>query len=136
MLKVKSKSRVNGLSSVRHTDQTRNIMFEELKVENESDFIRRAIVYFAQQNGFGDKPIAQPDYIDIHRWTKIRALDLNSFVQINGKMVKARGDRGVDYTFLYAFWFLRSLEKYEYVPYAELQRLAIIKYGTKMITEK
>ncbi len=136
MVKIKSKSRANGLPSIRHTEQTQNIMFVQLGIENDSDFIRKSIVHLAQKNGFLEKPTAQPSYISIDKWTMIRQLDLNSFIQKNGKMVRARGDRSVDYTYLYAFWFLHSLEKYKYAHYAELQRRAIIEYGTKMIAEK
>ncbi len=136
VIMTKSQSRVNGLSSVRHTGRTYSIMFTELKVENESDFIRKAIVYFAQENGFGDKPVTLPSYIDIDRWTKIRSLDLKSFMQKNGKMIKSRGDRGVDYTYLYAFEFLRSLAEFKHVGTAKLQRLAIIDYGVMMLIKE
>ncbi len=136
MVKIKSKSRANGLSSIRHTEETQDIMFIQLKVENDSDFIRKAIVHLAQKNGFLEKPTTQPAYISIDKWTMIRQLDLSSFIQKNGKMVGSRGDRSVDYTYLYAFWFLHSLEKYQHAHYAELQRCAIIDYGTKMIAEK
>lgn len=136
MVKIKSKSRANGLSSIRHTEETQNIMFIQLGIENDSDFIRKSIVHLAQKNGFLEKPTTQPAYISTDKWTIIRQLDLSSFIQKNGKTVRARGNRGVDYTYLYAFWFLRSLEKYQHAHYAELQRCAIIDYGTKMIAEK
>ncbi len=136
MVKVKSQSRANGLSSIRHTKETQGIMFVQLEIENDSDFIRKSIVHLAQKNGFTDKPIIQPSYITMDKWIRIRELDLRSFIQINGKMVKARGDRGVDYTYLYAFWYLRSIPEYKHPTSAELQRLAIIDYGTKMVAEK
>ncbi len=136
MVKIKSKSRANGLSSIRHTKETQNIMFVQLGIENDSDFIRKSIVHLAQKNGFLEKPTTQPAYIDMDKWSKIRQLDLNSFIQKNGKTVKARGYRGVDYTYLYAFWFLRSIPEYKHPTSAELQRLAIVDYGTNMIAEK
>ena len=128
---AKSQSRVNGLSSVRHTDKTRSI-FDQLKVTNDSDFLRKAVVYLAQKNGFKDRPSIRPDYIDTEKWSKIEQLYTNSFILKNGKAVKSRGERGVDYTYLYAFLYLRSTLEYRHATSAELQRLAIIDYGIKM----
>ncbi len=128
----KSQCRVNGLSSVRHTDQTRGI-FNQLKITNDSDFLRKAIVHLAQKNGFDGKPDIRPYYIDVMKWIKIEQLYEKSFAQKNGEMVKSRGKRGVDYTYLYAFLYLRSTLEYRHPTSAELQRLAIIDYGTEMI---
>ncbi len=126
---------MNGLSSVRHTDETRSI-FDQLEITNDSDFLRKAIVHLAQKNGFEGKPNLRPYYVGVDKWLKIEQLYEKSFTQKNGETIKSRGKRGVDYTYLYAFWFLHSLEKYKYVKYAVLQCVAIVDYGTKMIAEK
>ncbi len=124
--------RVNGLSSVRHTEETRSI-FDQLEITNDSDFLRKAIVHLAQGNGFEGKPDLRPYYIDVVRWAKIEQLYTKSFAQKNGETIKSRGKRGVDYTYLYAFLYLRSTLEYKHPTSAELQRLAIIDYGKKMI---
>ncbi len=124
--------RVNGLSSVRHIPETRSI-FDQLKITNDSDFLRKAIVHLAEKNGFDGKPDLRPYYIDVAKWAKIEQLYTKSFAQKNGEMIKSRGKRGVDYTYLYAFLYLRSTLEYRHPTSAELQRLAIIDYGAEMI---
>ncbi len=131
----KNQCRVNGLSSVRHTEKTRNI-FDQLEITNDSDFLRKAIVHLAQKNGFEGKPSLRPYYVGVDRWSKIEQLYEKSFAHKNGETIKSRGKRGVDYTYLYAFLYLRSTLEYKHPTSAELQRLAIIDYGTEMIAEK
>jgi len=144
---VKDHARVYGLSSFRHTVKTRGI-FNSLRIENKiknededdfnkSDFIRKSIMHLAQKNGFKDKPSEQPNYISTNKWNEIEELKRKSTVIRNGKTMRSRGNRGVDYTYLYAFEFLsKTILEFKHVGVAEIQRQAIVCYYEAIVAKR
>jgi hypothetical protein len=103
---------VNGLPKVRHTEETREILN---KIEgNKSEFIRDKILEFARLQGFNWRLYynnGKPEFFNANQWRRYEELEETS--------------KRVDYIYILAYRWLKSLDKFQYANDATLQRLII-----------
>jgi hypothetical protein len=102
---------LNGLPMVRHTKETREI-FSEIK-GNKSEFQRNKILEFTKQYGFSWQSNNGniPDFVPKGKWQEYQRLSKYSTT--------------IDYTYIIAYYWLRSLDKFQFAKHADLQRLII-----------
>ena len=94
---------------MQHTEATKEIL-DSLN-GSRSDFIREAILKFANAKGFEQ---ANFDFSN-----EIR-LEIEALVRSNARM-----KRKIDYGYIYAFWWLKLQPEFRYISLSELQRLII-----------
>lgn len=106
--------RVEGLPSVWHTEETL-LLWESLREEgiSLSKYLRDAILALAARYSFS---ITNAAIHNVVKLTEIREFEKRS--------------REVDYTYLYAFEFLKSHPEFRYARQSDIQRLALKEFGT------
>jgi hypothetical protein len=99
---------------VQHTEETKAIL-DSLN-GSRSDFIREAILKFANDRGFEQ---ADLDFIGLFKSHEIK-LEIKTLVRSNARM-----KRKIDYGYIFAFWWLKSQSEFKYISLSALQRLII-----------
>jgi hypothetical protein len=106
---MKKKFNVSLLYQVTHDNETIEI-FENVDEGKRGSFVREAILEFASNEGFR-LPKELPDYMPPSKWKMIQ-----DFQGVSRK---------VDYSFLVAYHWLKSLSRYSYKGKSEIVREAI-----------
>ena len=106
---------------MQHTEETRKI-FDNLN-GSRSDFAREAILKFAKDRGFEQ---VTPDLVSDENRLKIEILE-----QSNERM-----KRKIDYSYIYAFWWLKLQPEFRYISLSELQRLIICQSSPVQVTSQ
>lgn len=100
------------LGVIQHTEETKEILAPYAKERKQSEFVREAIIKFANNLGF--------DYIFGYVWLgKIKPNYIPTLVwqQI---LIKQQKSYGVDYTYAIAFYWLKSLDQFKHYCKAKL----------------
>lgn len=100
-----------ALGTLWHSERTKEILAPHVKRRNQSAFVRQAILDFADNEGFDYVPFdtARPDYVSDNTWDLFQIL-------------KQKGYGKVDYTYIVAFHFLKSLPQYQFYNKSKLIR--------------
>ena len=104
---------------MQHTEATKEIL-DSLN-GSRSEFIREAILKFAKGRGFEQ---ANPDLVSDKNKLKIEALKLSN----------KRMKRKINYSYIYAFWWLKLQPEFRYISLSELQRLIICQSSLLQIS--
>lgn len=92
-----------------HDEKTKK-MAKEMGEGHWSQFVRKAILKFAEDKGF-EAPTNKPPYMPPNKWQKIQ--------------VAQEKKRHVNYDYVIAYHWLKSLPSYSYVQKSEIIREAI-----------
>ncbi len=96
------------LGYVLHTDETEKILTPYAQNRTQSEFVRKAIIKFADNVGFDyiSFDTVKPDYISAKHWQQIQTKQQKSY--------------GVDYTYAIAFWWLKSQSQFQHYNKSKL----------------
>jgi len=101
---------VMGLPTTTHNEATREILNKQ---PDRSTFVREQVVKFAKYHGFEwSENGHKPSFINDDKWREYVTLSERS--------------RHTDYTFLVAYQWLKSLDKFQYISNADLLRLIVL----------
>ena len=115
MVKQKSFS-IPLLGVMKHTEETRAILAPYAQDRKQSEFVRRAIIRFADEAGFDHFAFdivtnVRPEYIPENHWNEIVTKEQKSY--------------GVDYTYAIAFWWLKRKSEYRHYNKSKLVKAIV-----------
>lgn len=101
--------RIPLLNLITLDEETQKVI-DQLEDGKKSGFVREAIVSRAGQLGF-ERPTQKPPYVPLHKWQAVQKAEAKN--------------RSVDYSYVVAYFWLKSLPEYSYRQKSEIVREAI-----------
>jgi hypothetical protein len=106
---MKVKFNIPLLYQTVHDEETKEIA-KQVGSRQWSSFVRKSIVAFAENKGF-NRPNEKPAYVPINKWQRLQELE--------------KKQRVVDYSYVVAYHWLKTLPSYLLVMKSEVIREAI-----------